>query len=156
MSEDVIGLRLQALGLELPPFNNAAANYAPVVRTGNLAFTAGQTTRFGGAMQYMGQVTEPTISEGYQGARLCALNCLGVLNGTLGSLGQIQQIVKITGFVNCASDFTKQAAVLDGATDLLVEIFGDAGRPARSAVGVSALPGNSMVEIEMIVALKEN
>ena len=143
------------MGITLPPFNAAAANYSPAIITGNLLFTAGQTTRYAGVMQYMGQVNDANIPEGYQAARTCALNCLGIVNALGGGLENIARIVKVTGFVNCGATFHSQAKVLDGATDLLVELFGDAGRPARSAVGVVSLPGNSMVEIEMIVELKE-
>lgn len=147
--------QLTKANITLPPFNHAAANYSPAVQSGNLIFTAGQTTRYGGVMQVMGQATEDTVEQGYQGARLCTLNCLGILDALAGGLDNISKVVKATGFVNSAPGFTKQAMVLNGATDLLVEVFGDAGRPARSAVGVSALPGNSMVEVELVVEVKD-
>ena len=147
--------KLKELDITLPPFNNAAANYSPAMRTGNMVITAGQTTRYAGAMQHTGHVTADNLDEGYKAAKLCALNCLGILDELAGGLDNISKIVKVTGFVNCGPDFTKQASVLDGATDLLQSLFGDNGRAARSTVGVISLPGNSMCEVEMFVELHD-
>ena len=145
--------RLMALGLELPPFNPPAANYVPVVCCGNMAYTAGQTPKLAGVLQYKGKVV--SVEEGYQAARLCALNCLGQLDKMDGGLDNIARIVKVVGFVNSVPDFTAQSGVLDGASDLLGGLFGEAGRHARSAVGVAALPGDAMCEVEMVVELKQ-
>ena len=147
--------RVEELEISLPPFNHAAANYSPAIRTGNMIITAGQTTRFAGMMQYTGRVNDKNLDDGYKAAKLCALNCLGVLDTLAGGLDNISQIIKITGFVNCDTTFTKHAMVMDGATDLLHSIFGNNGRPARSSVGVISLPGNSMCEIELFAELKD-
>ncbi len=141
--------------ITLPPFNNAVANYSPAVISGNLIFTAGQTTRFAGKMQQVGIVNDDNIELGYQAAETCVLNCLGIIDALGGGLENVERIVKITGYVFCEQSFKNQAKVLDGATDLLVKIFGDKGRPARTTVGVSSLPGGSMCEIEMIAELKD-
>ena len=144
--------RMNNLGIELPQFNPPAANYVPVICSGNLAFTAGQTPKIAGELQFKGKVT--SIEEGYQAARLCVLNCLGHLNNLNGGLENIARIVKVVGFVNSSTDFTSQSKVIDGASDLLCQVFGEAGRHARSAVVVAALPGNAMCEVELIVELK--
>lgn len=144
--------KLKELNLELPPFNPPAANYIPVVCYGNFAYTAGQTPKLAGVLQYNGKVE--SIEEGYKAARLAALNCLGQLDKMAGGLDNIERIVKVVGFVNSSADFTGQSKVIDGASDLLGEVFGEAGRHARSAVGVASLPGDAMCEVEMVVALK--
>lgn len=146
--------KLKALGIELPPFNHAAANYSPVVSSGQLIFTAGQTPKLKGVLQYKGKISNADYEKGVDAARLCTLNCLSIIDTYVGGLDKISKIVKITGFVNSTWDFTKHALVMDGATDLLVSIFGDAGRPARSAVGVYSLPGDATVEVELLVELK--
>lgn len=148
--------RLKILNIELPPFNLAAANYTPAVQSGNLIFTAGQTPKVNGTLKYVGKVDESNCQKGIEAAELCALNCLSIVKEYAGSLDNIEKIVKMSGFVNATEDFTKHALVMDGATDILVQIFGDCGRPARSAVGMGSLPGNATVEIEMIVELKNN
>ena len=146
--------KLEELGIELPPFNHAAANYSPITRSGQLLFTAGQTPKLKGVLQYKGKVSDTDCERGVDAAKLCTLNCLSIINTYIGGLDNISKIVKITGFVNSTWDFTKHAQIMDGATDLLVSLFGDAGRPARSSVGVYSLPGDATVEVEMIVELK--
>jgi len=146
--------RLDDLKIELPPFNNAAANYLPAIRSGNLVFTAGQTPKIKGILQYTGQVRDNNIEDGQNAAKLCALNCLSILDECAGGLDNISRIIKVTGFVNAEYGFEKHAKVLDGATNMLVDVFGEIGRPARSAIGVASLPGNAMCEIEMVVELK--
>lgn len=143
--------KLKSLGIQLPPFNKAAANYESAIKSGSLIFTAGQTPKINGDLQYKGKLDNSDISLGKEAARLCALNCLSIIEASIGSLDNIVKIVKVTGYVNATPEFTQHAKVIDGATDILVELFGDKGRPARSSVGVSSLPGDAMCEVEMIV-----
>jgi enamine deaminase RidA (YjgF/YER057c/UK114 family) len=144
--------RLKALGIELPPAPKPIASYVPSVRTGNLVFLAGQGPLSGGKPTVTGKVgAQLTEEEGAKAARSTMLILLGVLKSEIGSLDRVTRIVKVVGFVNSAPGFTRQPWVMNGASDLLVEIFGDAGRHARSSVGVNELPLNIPVEIEMIV-----
>jgi len=144
--------RLKGLGIELPPAPKPIASYVPAVRTGNLIFLAGQGPLAGGKPTVTGKVgREVTEEEGNKAARATILVALAALRAEIGSLDRVVRVVKIVGFVNSAPGFTRQPWVINGASDLLVEIFGDAGRHARSAVGVSDLPLDIPVEIEMIV-----
>ncbi|GGE60803.1 RidA family protein [Priestia taiwanensis] len=141
--------KLKELGIELPAIRPSVGNYVSCVRTGNLLFTAGQ-----GVDQYHGKLgKELHVQDGYMAARLCMLNLLSVIRHELGDLNKVKRIVKILGFVNSAEDFTSQPKVLDGASDLLVEVFGEKGKHGRSAVGMAQLPNNTAVEIEMIVEI---
>jgi enamine deaminase RidA (YjgF/YER057c/UK114 family) len=147
--------RLKALGLELPPVPKPIASYVPAVRTGNLVYLAGQGPMLGGKPTVTGKVgSELTEEEGAKAARATILVSLAALRAEIGSLDNVERIVKIVGFVNSAPGFTRQPWVMNGASDLLVEIFGDAGRHARSSVGVNELPLNIPVEIEMVVEIK--
>jgi len=144
--------RLKALGIELPPAPKPLASYVPAVRTGNLVYLAGQGPVAGGKPTVTGKVgAELTEEEGYKAARATILASLAALRAEIGSLDRVRRIVKLVGWVNSAPGFTRQPWVINGASDLLVEIFGDAGRHARSAVGANELPLNIPVEIEMIV-----
>jgi enamine deaminase RidA (YjgF/YER057c/UK114 family) len=144
--------RLKALGIELPPIPKPVASYVPAVRTGNLVFLAGQGPLADGKPTITGKVgAELTEEEGYKAARATILLSLAALRAEIGSLDRVKRIVKIVGWVNSAPGFTRQPWVINGASDLLVEIFGDAGRHARSSVGANELPFNIPVEIEMIV-----
>jgi enamine deaminase RidA (YjgF/YER057c/UK114 family) len=144
--------RLKALGIELPAAPRPIASYVPAVRTGNLVFLAGQGPLVGGKPTVTGKVgRDLTEEEGNKAARTTILVSLAALRAEIGSLDRVVRIVKVVGFVNSAPGFTRQPWVINGASDLLVEIFGEAGRHARSAVGVSELPLNIPVEIEMIV-----
>lgn len=144
--------RLQEMGLEVPVPAKPVAAYVPTCRTGNLVFTAGQVPVAGGELQYRGKLgAEVSIEEGYAAARLCALNCLGALKAEIGDLDRITRIVKVVGFVASAEGFTDQPKVINGASELLVAAFGDAGKHARSAVGVAELPLGCPTEVEMIV-----
>ena len=143
---------LAAAGIALPTAQSPAANYVPAVRTGNLVFLAGQGPLAHGKPVTTGKVgADVTEDEGYQAARLAALNALAVLRAELGSLDRVRRIVKLMAWVNSAPGFTRQHLVVNGASDLLVEVFGEAGRHARSAVGANELPFGIAVEIEMIV-----
>lgn len=150
-----IQARLKDLGLTLPGFNPPAANYAAAVRKGGFIFTAGQTPKREGQLVYKGKLGDAvTDAEGIEAVRLCTLNTLTILDQVAGGLDQISDIVKITVFLNCTPDYERHSVIADGATDLLAAVFGDAGRPARSAVGVNALPGGAVCEVEMVVALR--
>ncbi|WHZ05204.1 RidA family protein [Neobacillus sp. YX16] len=143
--------RLQQMGLELPPLRPASGNYVSCVRTGNLIFTSGQ-----GTDEYRGKLGEDvSIEVGYQAARQCMLNLLAVVKKELGDLSKVKRIVKILGMVNSSPDFKDQPKVMNGSSDLLVEVFGEKGRHARSAVGMSQLPHNNAVEVEMIVEVED-
>jgi len=147
--------RLKALGLELPPAPKPIASYVPAVRTANLVFLAGQGPMADGKPTITGKVGgEVSEEQGNKAARATTLVLLAVLRAELGSLDRVARIVKVVGFVNSAPGFTRQPWVMNGASDLLVEIFGEAGRHARSSVGVSELPLNIPVEIELIVEIK--
>jgi len=149
--------RLKELGLELPPPFEAPAgmNFVPWVRHGNLIFLAGHGPTRGKEVAYRGRVgADLTLEQGYAAARLTGLNLLGTLKGALGDLDRVKRIVKVLGMVACAENFTQQPAVINGASDLFVEVFGERGRHARSAVGLYALPLGIPVEIEMIVEVE--
>jgi enamine deaminase RidA (YjgF/YER057c/UK114 family) len=144
--------RFRELGLTLPAVPPAAGAYVPAVRSGNLIFCSGQGTYKDGCLQYIGKVGGPiSLEEGYQAARLAGLNCLAEICSLTGSLNKIKRIVKITGFVNSAPDFHDQPKVVNGASELMLQIFGEEGKHARSAIGTSNLPGNIAVEVEMVV-----
>jgi enamine deaminase RidA (YjgF/YER057c/UK114 family) len=142
--------RLRELGLSLPPPRAPLANYVPARRVGNLVYTAGQVS--GTAEQEIkGKLgAELNIDQGRAAARMCALNCLAALLTVVDSLDSIKQLVRVGAFVNSAAGFNQQPAVANGASDLFVEIFGDAGRHARTAMGVNELPAGFSVEVELI------
>jgi enamine deaminase RidA (YjgF/YER057c/UK114 family) len=146
--------RLEALGIELPLAPRPLASYVPAVRSGNLVFLAGQGPVADGKLVATGKVgADLTEEEAYKAARITILNSLAVLRAEIGTLDCVRRIVKLTGWVNSAPGFTRQPWVINGASDLLVEIFGDAGRHARSAVGANELPLNIPVEIELVVEI---
>lgn len=144
--------RIAALGLELPPVAIPLAAYAPTARTGDLVFTAGQLPLVGGVLPLTGKVgAEVTPEDAKALARQCALNALAAVKAEIGELSRVRRIVKVVGFVASTPDFTGQPVVINGASDLLGEVFGDAGIHARSAVGVAVLPLDAPVEVELIV-----
>ena len=144
--------RLKALGIQLPAAPKPIASYVPAVRAGNLIFLAGQGPVVDGKPTVTGKVgADLTEAEGYKAARATILTSLAVLRAEIGSLDRVRRIVKLVGWVNSAPGFTRQPWVINGASDLLVEIFGDAGRHARSSVGANELPMNIPVEIELVV-----
>jgi enamine deaminase RidA (YjgF/YER057c/UK114 family) len=144
--------RLKALGIELPPVPRPAANYVTASRSGRLVFLSGQGPIADGKVVYGGKVgSDLSEEQGYQAARLTVLNALSVLRQELGSLDQITRVMKLLAWVRCAEGFQRQHIVVDGASDLLIEIFGERGRHARSAVGAHELPFGIAVEIEMVV-----
>ncbi len=147
--------RLAELGLQLPPVVPPLASYVPAVRTGNLVYTAGQLPLLDGALIATGKVSDGAEgvvkpADAAHAARQCALNALAAVDSLVG-IDSIARIVKVTGFVASANGFAGQPGVINGASDLLGEIFGEAGRHARSAVGVNELPLGAPVEVELIV-----
>ncbi|TYB49174.1 RidA family protein [Actinomadura chibensis] len=143
--------RLRELGIELPDVVPPVASYVPTARTGSLVYTSGQVPVVKGEVGVTGKVgAEVDADEAARQARICALNAIAALKAEVGELSRVRRIVKVVGFVASAPDFSGQPQVVNGASDLLVEVFGDAGRHARSAVGVAALPLNVPVEVELI------
>jgi enamine deaminase RidA (YjgF/YER057c/UK114 family) len=147
-----IDARLTELNISLPAASAPAANYVPVVIAGNLAFVSGQVPVLQGEFKYLGKVgVELNVDQGQQAARLCALNIIAQLKNALGGdLDRVRRCVKVGGFVNCESGFGEQPKVINGASDLFVQVFGDAGRHARFAVGTNALPFNVAVEVDAV------
>ena len=150
MIEDV----LTSLGITLPSPPSAAGSYVPVVVSGKLAFVSGQIPVVGAELKFRGKVGKDlSIERGQEAARLCVINGLAQLKSFLGNLDRVSRIVKVTGFVNCEPSFTDHPKVINGASDLLVKVFGENGRHARAAVGMSSLPLDSAVEVEFIAEL---
>jgi len=148
--------RLKEMGLKLPAATTPVANYVSAVRTGNLVFLSGHGPLRDDGTMITGKLgAELGTEEGYAGARQVALVLLSSLKAEIGDLDKVKRVVKLLGMVNCTPDFIDQPKVINGASDLLVEIFGDKGRHARSAVGMNALPMNISVEIEMIVEVED-
>ncbi|HZB80377.1 MAG TPA: RidA family protein [Nitrososphaera sp.] len=143
--------KIASLGITLPVPPEPAGSYVPVVVSSNLAFVAGQIPMEGMQVKFRGKVD--SILRGQEAARLCTINALAQLRSYLGSLDKIKRVVKVTGFVNCDASFTDHPKVINGASDMLVEIFGEKGKHARSAVGINSLPFDSTVEIEFIVEI---
>lgn len=149
---DSIERRLRELGVVLPQAAAPAANYLPFVRSGNMVFTAGQLPLKDGKLAASGLLgRELDTAAGREAARLCAINILAVTKAALGDLEKIGRVVKITCFVASTPDFTEQHLVANGASDFLVEVLGEKGKHARSAVGMACLPLNAPVEIEAII-----
>jgi enamine deaminase RidA (YjgF/YER057c/UK114 family) len=144
--------RLAELGLTLPSDTPPLAAYVPAVRTGNLVYTSGQLPRIDGELTHVGKVgAEVTPEQAKEAAQACALNAIAAIKVEIGDLGKVRRVVKVVGFVASTPDFTGQPGVVNGASELLGKVFGDAGVHARSAVGVAALPLDVPVEVEMIV-----
>ena len=145
---------LSSLGISLPVPPPAAGSYVPVVVSGKLAFVSGQIPLVGKEIKFRGKVGKDlSLEDSQEAARLCVLNGLSQLKSSLGNLDRISRIVKVTGFVNCEPTFTDHPKVINGASDMLVKIFGENGRHARAAVGMSSLPLDSAVEVELIAEL---
>jgi enamine deaminase RidA (YjgF/YER057c/UK114 family) len=148
--------RLKELKIELPNPSAPAANYVPFVRSGSLLFTAGQLPVWNGERRFVGKLgREYTVEQGQQAARLAGLNILAQAKAALGDdLDRILRCVKLCGFVNSVAEFTEQPRVVNGASDLMVEVLGDAGRHARTAVGVNVLPFDVTVEIDAVFEVR--
>ncbi len=144
--------KLSAMGLVLPAAPAPVANYVGAVRAGDLVFVSGHGPVKDGKLAYRGKLGRDfSVAEGYEAAKLVTLNCLASLREVIGDLDRVHRVVKLLGMVNSTPDFLQQPEVVNGASDLLVQVFGDRGRHARSAVGMAALPFDIAVEIEMIV-----
>jgi enamine deaminase RidA (YjgF/YER057c/UK114 family) len=147
--------RLAALGLVLPEVVPPLAAYVPAIRTGNYVYTSGQLPMVGGKLLTTGKVGDAvSVEDAYSLARICALNALAAVASVSGGLPNIVRIIKVTGFVSSVPGFTDQAQVVNGASVLLGEVLGEAGRHARSAVGVAVLPLDAPVEIELIAEVR--
>ncbi|MBV8716693.1 MAG: RidA family protein [Chloroflexi bacterium] len=142
--------RLNELGIQLPPPRAPMANYVPARRVGNLVYTAGQVSGTA-EREIKGKLGQDlSVEQGREAARVCALNCLAALLTVIDSLDSVKQLVRVGAFVNSAAGFNQQPAVANGASDTFVEIFGDVGRHARTAVGVNELPAGFAVEVELV------
>jgi enamine deaminase RidA (YjgF/YER057c/UK114 family) len=147
--------KLAEIGIRLPVPPAAAGSYVPTVRSGDMLYCAGTIAMVDGVMTHTGQVGhEQTVKAGYEAARICALNTLANIRAAMGSLDAVKRIVFVSGFVNAVNGFADSPAVINGASDLFVEVFGDAGRHARAAVAVAGLPRNSTTEILVVAELK--
>jgi enamine deaminase RidA (YjgF/YER057c/UK114 family) len=146
--------RLAQMGISLPVPPKPAGSYIPVVVSGNLAFVSGQIPMQDGKVVFTGRVpSERSVEEAQKAARLCAINILAQLKANLGSLDRITRIIRVSGFVSSAPGFTEHPKIINAASDLFFEIFGEAGKHARIAVGVSGLPLNSTVEVDAVVEI---
>ncbi len=154
---DSIESRLAQEGITLPQVAAPAANYLPIIRAGNLVFTAGQLPLVEGKLALTGKLGADLDTEGGQAAaRLCAINLLAIAQAAAGSLDKISRVVKLTVFVASAPGFTEQHLVANGASDFLAEALGERGRHARAAVGVAALPLGAAVEVDAIIAVADS
>jgi enamine deaminase RidA (YjgF/YER057c/UK114 family) len=154
VTEDSVNDRLRSLGIQLPLAHTPLANYVPARRVGNLVYTAGQVASIDG-VDHKGKLgADLNVEQGQQAARACALNCLAALLTQIDSLDQVTQLVRVGVFVNSAAGFNQQSAVANGASDLFVQVLGDAGKHARTAVGVNELPFGYAVEVEIVAEVQ--
>ena len=150
-----IDAKLKELGIELPPAPKPIGTYLPGVLTGNLLFMSGIRPRRAEGGAITGKLGGDMVTgQGYEAARVCGLNMLANIQAVIGSLDRVERVVKVLGMVNCTPDFNEHPKVINGFSDLFVEIFGERGRGARSAVGMVALPGQIAVEVEMILEVR--
>ena len=152
----MIDEKLKSLGIELSTPPKPAGAYLPVVISNNLAFVSGQIPMKDGKVIHEGKVNDGNLEEARKSAKLCAINILAQLKMEIGNLDKISKIVKVSGFVNSESNFTQHPKVINAASDLFFEIFGERGQHARIAVGVSSLPLNSMTEIDAVVEIEKS
>ncbi len=151
----MVKAKMKEFGFTLPETPKPLAAYSPAIRTGDYVYTSGQVPFADGELMYSGKIGfDLTIEEGQKAAELCALNGLSSIKSEIGDLNKIEQIVKVTVFVNSADGFTDQPKVANGASEFLGKIFGESGKHVRSAVGVNELPADSAVEVEIIVKVK--
>ncbi|MBI1730768.1 RidA family protein [Candidatus Acetothermia bacterium] len=147
--------KLKELGLTLTQAPSPVAQYVPAKQVGNLIYVSGQVPFRNGKLEYMGKVgAERTPEEGKKAAELCALNALAVVKSLIGSLDKVEEIVQVRGFVNCTPEFTNHPEVINGASDLFVNVFGEKGRHVRAALGAPSLPRGATTEVEIIVRVK--
>jgi len=150
----MIDEKIKSLGISLPIPPKPDGSYTPVVISNKVAYVSGQIPIENDNMVFQGKVSDENLEEGKKSARLCAINILAELKEELGSLDNISKMIKVSGFVNSAPDFSRHSEVINGASDLFKEIFGESGKHSRIAIGVSSLPLNSMTEIDAIVEIK--
>jgi len=147
--------KLKEIEINIPEVPKPVAEYIPAKKVGNLVYCSGQGPIKEGKFAYIGRLGEEVnIKEGYNAAKICALNCLAAIKSVIGSLDNIEEIVSLRGFVNSSLDFYRQPEVINGASELMVKIFGEKGKHTRCALGTSVLPGNIPVELEMVVKVK--
>lgn len=151
-----VDARLESLGLELPRPSSPGANYVPFVRSGNLLLLTGQLSQWNGERRFIGKLgREFGVLEGQQAARLCALNLIAHAREALQhDLDRVSRCLRVAGYVNCVPEFAEHSQVINGASDVFVQVFGDAGRHTRLAVGVSALPYGVAVEVEAVLEVR--
>ena len=147
--------KLETLGIKLPNPPTPAGSYVPAVKTGNLLFISGQIPMENDKVIFTGKVSDDNLETAQKSAKMCAINILAQIKRELGSFDRVAKIVKVSGFVNSAPDFSQHPKVINPASDLFFEVFGEKGKHARIAVGVSCLPLNSMTEIDAIVEFSE-
>ena len=144
--------KINQMGIEIPEAAKPLAAYIPALKVGNLIMTSGQVPVSNGVIKFQGKLGKDlSEDEGKEAAKLCAINCLSAVKSLIGNLDKIKRVVKLTVFVNSSTGFMAQPKVANGASEFIVEVFGDIGKHVRSAVGVNELPLNSAVEIEMVV-----
>jgi len=146
--------KIKSIGIKIPVPPNPAGSYIPVVKSGNLLFVSGQIPIEEGKVTFTGKVSDANIETAQNAAKVCAINILAQIKKEIGDLEKISRIVRLSGFVNAVPEFTQHPKVINAASDLLYEIFGESGKHTRIAVGVSSLPLNSMTEIDAIVEIK--
>jgi enamine deaminase RidA (YjgF/YER057c/UK114 family) len=146
---------LASLGLALPQLPSSAGNYVPVKRVGDIAYLSGVISTASGSVITGTVGADRSVQDGYEAAKACTLTHLAVLLWELGSLSRVAEVIAVTGYVNAVPGFADSPAVINGASDLLVQLFGESGRHVRAAVGVSALPRNALVEVQMTARVKE-
>ena len=151
----VIEEKLEKLGIKLPNPPTPAGSYVPAIKTGNLLFISGQIPMEDGKVVYKGKVSNDNIDTALKSAKMCAINILAQIKREIGSLDKVTQIVKVSGFVNSVPDFAQQPKIINPASDLFFEIFGEKGKHARVAVGVASLPLDSMTEIDAIIEFSD-
>lgn len=151
MSEE----KLASLGITLPDAPVPAGNYIPTVKTGNLLFISGQIPLQDGKVAYTGKVSDENLETAQKSARICAINILAQIKRETGSLDKVSRIVRLSGFVNSVPEFSAQPKVINSASDLMFEVFGEKGKHSRIAVGVASLPLDSMTEIDAVVEISK-
>ncbi len=147
--------KLKSLGITLPNPPTPAGSYIPVIRTGNLLFISGQIPMENGKVIFTGKVSDDNLETAQKSAKMCAINILAQIKREVGDLDKVSKIVRLSGFVNSVSEFTQQPKVINPASDLFFEIFGEKGKHSRIAVGVASLPLGSMTEIDAIIEVSE-
>ena len=147
--------KIESLGITLPNPPTPAGSYIPAIKTGNLLFISGQIPMVNGKVVFTGKVTDNNLETAQKAARMCAINLLAQMKRELGSLDKVKKIVRLSGFVNSDTEFYQHPKVINAASDLFFEIFGDKGKHSRIAVGVACLPLNSMTEIDAVIEFLE-